>query len=136
MANRTKLTERRRAQFVEILGQTCNVTLACRQVGVARITAYERRQKDEDFAEAWDNAVEEAVDLLEAEARRRAYHGTQKPVFHKGKQCGAIQEYSDGLLMFLLKSHRPHKYRDRYEFTGADGGPIEVREIRRVIVDP
>ena len=135
MANRTKLTKTRREKFLAILRTCCNVTVACRDIGIARITAYEHRDKDPEFSAAWDNALEEAVDLLEAEARRRALEGVARPIYHGGVQCGSVQEYSDGILQFLLKSHRPHKYRERYEFTGADGGPIEVREIRRVVID-
>ena len=50
-----------------------------------------------------------------------------KPVFYQGKPCGAVQEYSDSLLMFMLKAHDP-KYREKqtHEHTGADGGPIDT----------
>jgi hypothetical protein len=37
-----------------------------------------------------------------------------------------VKKYSDSLLMFLLKAHRPDKFRERQsiEHTGKDGGPI------------
>lgn len=102
---------------------------------MSRRGVYDHRIANEKFALEWDNAVDEAVDLLEAEARRRAYSGVDKPVHYKGQRVDMISEYSDGLMMFLLKAHRPHKYREKYEFTGPDDGPIEIREIKRVIVD-
>jgi hypothetical protein len=39
-------------------------------------------------------------------------------------------EYSDALLMFMIKAHRP-EYRDTFknEHSGADGGPIEFAEF-------
>ncbi len=59
-----------------------------------------------------DEALEEGTDLLDAEARRRAVIGIDKPVFYKGEVVGSITKYSDSLLMFLLKAHRPQKFGD------------------------
>ena len=39
-------------------------------------------------------------------------------------------DYSDTLLIFLLKGLRPQKYRERYEHTGANGGPIAIQPVR------
>src|SRR3982751_4565322 len=99
-----------RPAFLSALGQTCNVVSACRAARVSRRTAYYHREKFPRFRDAWDDAIEDAVDLMEAEARRRAVDGTDRPVFYKGKQVGAIREYSDKLLIFLLKANRPEKY--------------------------
>lgn len=49
---------------------------------------------------------------MEAEAFRRGVKGTEKPVFHQGVECGRIREYSDTLLITLLKANRPAKYRE------------------------
>ncbi len=54
----------------------------------------------------------EACDALASEARRRAVEGVLKPVYYKGKLVGFIREYSDTLLMFLMKAAMPEKYRD------------------------
>lgn len=74
--------------------------------------------------ERWETALDEALrsatiqaEQLESEAIRRAYEGVDKPVFYKGKECGAIREFSDTLMMFLLKGMMPAKYRDRTETT-------------------
>lgn len=83
--------------------------------GIPRAYCYELYHKDDDFMRAWDDAISGACDLLEQEAWRRAVKGTEKPVFHQGEICGGIQEYSDTLLIFLLKGHRPEKYRERYD---------------------
>lgn len=113
--------------FIEALERTGNVTLAARAAGVSRNTPYEYREAhpDHPFVDEWDRAVETSIDLLEAEARRRAQIGTAKPVFgqlrnDKGQivgvgQIGTVQEYSDTLLIFLLKSLRPAKYRERVD---------------------
>ena len=97
--------------FLAALTDTVNVALACRHAGIPRRTAYDWREKDEDFAQSWDEALDEGIDLLEAELHRRAFEGVERPIFHKGQQCGTWRYYSDGLAMFLLKAHRPEKYR-------------------------
>jgi hypothetical protein len=102
-------------KFLKALADTGNVKAACHVAGVARPTVYEHRHKDESFAAAWETAIEESVDLLEIEARRRAVKGTDKPIFHRGKQVASVKEYSDTLLIFLLKANRPEKYRDNYK---------------------
>jgi hypothetical protein len=37
----------------------------------------------------------------------RAVEGVERPVFQRGQQVGTIREYSDRLLMFMLKARRP-----------------------------
>lgn len=52
--------------------------------------------EDPDYADAFSDAEDQAVDTLEEEARRRAL------------------ESSDTLLIFLMKSRRPELYRERH----------------------
>jgi len=44
-----------------------------------------------------------------------------------------VRKFSDLLLIFLLKAHRPAKFREttRHELTGAEGGAIDVRIAAR-----
>ncbi len=101
-----------RATFLEILSETSNVTAAALAAGVDKKTAYNHRRDDPDFAEAWEDALDDATDALEAEARRRALRGVEEPVYQGGKKVGTIRKYSDTLLIFLLKGHRPERYRE------------------------
>ena len=98
--------------FIEALRATGNVTRAAQYAGRSRNQAYHVRRHSEHFAAQWDEALEEGTDLLDAEARRRAVTGIDKPVFYKGEVVGSITKYSDSLLMFLLKAHRPQKFCD------------------------
>ena len=93
---------------------------------VARCTAYRWRDGDPEFAEAWDDAIDAGTELMEREAIRRGMRGVTKPVFHQGVVCGHLQEYSDTLLIFMLKARRPHVYRERasLEHTGPNGQPL------------
>ena len=115
---------RRKAVFLEALVDTVNVTLSCRRAGIARRTAYDWREADEGFARKWDDAVDEGVDLLEAELHKRAFEGVERPVFYKGEQVGTWRFYSDALAMFLLKAHRPERYRGT-----AGGGAVAPKAL-------
>ncbi len=72
MAQRTKLTRQRKRTFLEHLRKTCNVTESAQVAGVSRTAMYERRAIDPELDKGWDDAVEQATDALEKEARRRA----------------------------------------------------------------
>lgn len=120
MANRTKLTRKKRDEFIQKLSATGgNVSAAARQVGMSRGYVYELKGLDAEFAQAWDEAVEAGIDDLEQEARRRAYEGTDEPVFYQGVEVGTVRRYSDTLTIVLLKAHRPEKYRERYDVKGS-----------------
>ena len=71
----------------------------------------------------------------EAEAHRRAFQGTTKPVFFQGGECGEIREYSDGLAQFLLKAHRPEKYRERSQVDNNITGATSVTVLTGVPSD-
>lgn len=112
------------APFLAHLRTSCNYAASARAAGVGYSTVMARKQRDADFEAACEEALEEAYDDLEAEARRRAFDGTEEPVWHQGEQCGTVRKYSDGLAQFLLKGYRRRKFGDRTELTGADGGPL------------
>ena len=124
-------TAPRRRAFLRKLAETGNVSEAARASKVSRSHAYALKVTDAEFAAEWADALESATDVLEAEARHRAVDGVEQPHFHQGQVTGSVRKYSDSLLMFLLKAHRPEKYRDRS--ADAKGTPDE--EIDREIED-
>lgn len=113
------LTEERQQIFLQSLASGDTISMAAHKAGVTRRVAYNLRQRDDAFAEAWNQAYEDGADVLEQEALRRAVHGTLKPVYQQGQQVGEIREYSDNLLILLLKGRKPERYRDRVDFTSA-----------------
>ena len=119
-----------RGAFIERLKATGNVTLAASGAGVSRQQAYRTRNRNKTFRRQWDEALEQAVDLLDGEARRRAMVGVEEPVFYQGQEVGAVRKYSDPLLMFLLKAHRPHLYRDNAKVEHSGG--MDVTGDRKV----
>ena len=102
-----------RPVFLRFLRDTANVRLACQQAGITRQAAYKSRAASTEFAAEWDSAIEDACDLLEGVAYARA------------------QASSDTLLIFLLKAHRPEKYREtvRNELTGKDGAALSFAAL-------
>lgn len=113
MPDMTELTAKKREAFILALAKTGNVSAACKKAKISRQTVYVHKREDPAFAELWREAEDIYVEVLEAEADRRAKTGTLKPVFYKGEQVGQVREYSDTLLMFRLKALRPDKYRER-----------------------
>jgi hypothetical protein len=87
-----------------------------RQIRRSPTTCYARRKADPVFADAWDAAMETAMEtVLEPEAIRRATEGVERTVYHDGQAVGVERHYSDTLLIFLLKGWKPDKYKDRRE---------------------
>lgn len=91
----TKLTIEKRETFLALLSEGASVKAAAAAAQASRQSFYALKAKDEDFAKAWEDCLEDGTDELEDEAVRRAKAG------------------SDTLLIFLLKGRRPDKYKDR-----------------------
>ncbi len=109
----------RQKAFIAAFRETGNVCLACEVAKVGRSSHYRWLEKDAEYREAFDVAKEDATDVLEAEAHRRAVEGVEEPVgWYKGVAGGTVRRYSDNVLMFLLKGARPERYRERYEIKG------------------
>lgn len=125
---RSKLTPKKRAQFLEELAETGNVLLAAELHNLSRRDLYRVRAEDPEFKTAWDEAKNQAADHLEQEARRRALEGWEEPVFYQGERTGLVRKYSDTLLIFLLKGARPEVYRERFEHSGPGGDPLPAAQ--------
>jgi hypothetical protein len=127
--------------FLAAYAQCGNISRAAKAAGTDRQRHYEWLE-NEEYAKAFDLAHDEAADMLEAEARRRAVEGTVRKKFQKngtpitdpatGQQYFEL-EYSDNLLITLLKATRPDKFKDRVanEHTGKDGAPL-FRDISKM----
>lgn len=53
------------AHFLNALRKKPNVTAACKAARIHRRTAYNHREKNEEFAKDWDDAIQEGIDVLE-----------------------------------------------------------------------
>lgn len=120
-----RFTAKKQDIFLDALRQGYSVTHAATLIGLRRETLYRARHRDAAFAAAWDDASESGADRLEDEALRRAVEGhrTEKTVTSAGRvlrdEHGNVLkdvtiDYSDTLLIFLLKGRRPDKYAERH----------------------
>jgi hypothetical protein len=97
--------------FLDQLAETGIVSSAARAVGVSSSAVYALRAKDGDFAAAWDQALEDAADVLEAEARRRAVQGVAEPVVYQGQLTPVWETDAQGQPL-LDGEGRPVQQRD------------------------
>lgn len=112
-ANRSK--KKQQSDFIKWFCDYASISRACRKAKVPRSTVYDWLKKDEDFKARYNESIEIAVAALEDEAIRRAHEGTNRPVYQGGKKVGSVREYSDTLMIFLLKGLAPDKYKDRQQ---------------------
>lgn len=87
------------------------VTVACREVGIARSTHYEWYSKDEDYKKGVDDVQDIALDFAEGELHKQIKEGeVSSTIFYlktKGKKRGYIEK-------------------QEHELTGANGGPVQI----------
>ena len=122
-------TPRTRAKLIKEFSRCGRIDLACERAGCSRDMHYEWLGKYPEYKQAFEQARDKMNDVLEGEAHRRAYEGTTKPVYQGGVQVGQIQEYSDTLLMFLLKCRRPAVFGDKtaLAMSGPSGEPLNIK---------
>lgn len=130
---KTIRTPKKAEAFLAALSDGRSVTSACQVALISKPAAYAWRKEDKDFAAAWDDAVETGTDLLEDEARRRAQDGVEKPVYQGGECVGHVREYSDTLMIFLLKARRPEKYRERHDVNHGGTVGVEISDARETL---
>ena len=87
--------------------------LSAQAAGVSRECCYKARDRSERFRADWEAALDEAADILEAEARRRAVEGWDEPVYQRGELVGVVRKFSDQLLITLMRADRPARFARR-----------------------
>ena len=111
MQNGDIIRHPKKTAFLEAYRMVGVVGTAARAAGIHRDTHYKWLAADADYEKEFKAAREDAIDVLEEVAIRRATKA---------------EAPSDVLLIFLLKAMRPAIYRERYEVTGRDGQPIQT----------
>jgi hypothetical protein len=121
--------------FINSFCELANITKSAKASRIGRRTVYDWLETDKDFKIKFKKARKVAIGVLEDEAHRRAVEGIDKPVFYKGKRVRAkVKEYSDTLLIVLLKANAPKKYKDRVqaEHTGKGGKALSTLTVQIV----
>lgn len=83
--------------FLSQLAQCANITQACKAACIDPATVYEARSKDPEFRAAWEQALDDGMNAIEAKAMQVATNG-------------------DGaMIRFLLMTRRREKYGEQPE---------------------
>lgn len=110
---------RKQRAFLEDYAQWGNLTSASRAAGVSRNAVYRWQETDEQFLAAFKQADAAATERLEREAWRRAVEGSpyERTSYWHGEPVGTDRkiEYSDQLMMLLLRARRPDLYREKVD---------------------
>jgi len=126
------------AAFLASFSEMGNISRACKAANVGRQTHY-NWMEDAAYREAFSEAQDQAIDVLETEARRRAIEGVRKLKFHEGQalidpMTGEYYQeldYSDTLLIFLMKGARPNVYRDNTKVETDGKVEVTIRHVNK-----
>lgn len=112
-----KKTRRRdwRPLFLNAIATEGTVKQACAVAGISRQHAYRERQANEEFAIAWHDAIEDLVDGLERKAVEVALTGDTR------------------MLEFLLKAHRPERYRENVHVEHT--GNVTIADLAKIATE-
>jgi hypothetical protein len=124
-----KITHPQKRAVLAAYVECGRISHAAQAAHVALRLHYYWKQSDPDYVEAWHEAQLMVGDILEDEAVRRAHEGVMRQKFYKDQVIAEEIEYSDTLLIFLLKGAKPEKYRERFEHTGGAGAPLTVKVV-------
>lgn len=102
-------------RFLAAFEACYSLTQAARWAKVARQTHYDWLRNDPNYPECFAEAEKRGARSLEDEAVRRAHEGLRKAVRYKGRIVGYETEYSDSLLITMLKKSNPEAFRERTE---------------------
>jgi hypothetical protein len=115
--------------FLAVLGETCNVSEACRQSGVSMTVAYRRRKMDAGFRARWVETIGTAYSRLELVLLDRAFNGTEKVITRHDGSEERMREYPNNIALRLLQMHRETAIEAATEMA-----PEEIDEIRERLV--
>jgi hypothetical protein len=126
---RNSITPDRQRAFIAALAATGIVTQAALEIGASLEALYKLRLKPgaENFARAWELAIDAGIARLEDCALERALLGEERPVVSAGKLVTTYKRYDTQLLLFLLRQRRGHRY--------APPGKVPVREEEESVDD-
>jgi hypothetical protein len=109
---KNSLNPDRQRKFIAALAATGIVTDAAKAAGASQEAFYRLRNQPgaEEFRAAWDEALDRALTRIEDAAVQRAIEGVEKPIVSGGKLLGWYRVHNEGLVMFLLRNRKPHRY--------------------------
>ena len=106
-------------------------------IGASLAALYKLRNKPgaEEFAAAWDEAVDRGVLRIEHGALQRAIEGVERPIVSGGKLLGWHRVHNEPLVMFLLRQRQPERYGAAIQLALRPGHPLYDRIKREVLAE-
>ncbi|MPT49107.1 MAG: hypothetical protein E2598_11940 [Sphingobium sp.] len=136
-------TAKKRAAFLGVLKNSCNVREAARSVNMSECGAYDLRRRDPAFAAEWKEALEQGYAELEMLLLRQSIYGSETTeTVDDGKEDGAVKtkkvhSYPHGIAFRLLMMHKAtvDEYRQQkgIERPGSDAVKAEIQERLAII---
>jgi len=119
--------------FIEALADTGSVAAACQIVRRSTVGAYLLRRQPgaEEFAAAWEAALDLGVKRIEDTAMDRALNGVEVPVYSYGKLVGMRRVHNDRLLMFMLRNRAPARFAEGRAKGMNAIGKMEVERLKK-----
>lgn len=132
--------------FLEAFYEEGTIADACRVTGCTRQAHHgvwmAKNVETGDFvyplyAQMFNDARAALVELAEGQLWRMGVKGIEEPVFWQGQKTKhKITKFSVQALDRWLRANCPNKYKERFEHTGADGGPMSMTiDAARQIAD-
>jgi hypothetical protein len=127
--------------FLEVYRATASVSRAARAAKIRRESHYKLLERSPSYRKIFAAAGIEAAQILEDEAVRRAVEGVKRPVLYHGELVKVhgkrlIEfEYSDSLLLALLRAKKPHEYKDRVEHGLDDATQKQAKRFTGTLQD-
>ena len=114
------LTEARKATFLKVLAETGSPPAAARAASphstgkrAAIRTFTDLRNRDPEFAAAWEDSMATALGRVENEIMRRAMEPTYRPIFSKGELVGQEPIYDNKLLLAVARKLNPDEWSEK-----------------------
>lgn len=126
----TLSTKDKQRLFLEEYAKQANVMVAAKAAGIHRTTVYDWLEKDEAFSFAYNQAKEDAKEVIKAEIFKRGHDGWEENQYYMGMLQGTVHKYSDTLLIFHAKMLMP-EYREKQQLDiNTNVKAVEIYKIR------
>jgi hypothetical protein len=119
-------------RFLGVLGETCNVSEACRRSRVPMTVVYRRRQMDAGFRAEWAETLADAYHRLELVLLERAFNGTVRIVTRRDGSEERMREYPNHIALRLLQMHRESAMEAEPDIPVEDVDEIRERIVRKL----
>lgn len=118
-------------EFLEALAETGSVRTACGRVCRSPSSAYRLRRRTDarGFAQAWEDAINQAAVVLSDQLWDRAMIGQEDVTYHPDGTSTVRRRHDNRLAMWLLKYHDPVRYGALV--SEAAGGPFRRASAAR-----